>query len=344
MALAARKATPAPVAKPEMALSGLEKAAILVMYLDREVARGLLRRMNDEDVKQLGLAIAMVQNVEDAAVERIVGDFVVSLQGVSKLPFTGRDYARKVLPTIMDEDRRDTVVGAIHRRVGNDFDAFIRSRSPQAVAAILAEEHPQVQAVALLRMGPDNAARIIGCLGDEAQVDMTIRMARTEKVSGELADDVEESIRRALEDQDDPLPVGGHQVTARMLGRMPREKNVGVLTRMRDDGNDLADQLQRLMVVFEDLKVLDDRGIQALLRVVERTDLVLALKGATAPLRDKFLKNLSSRAAADLVEEIEMLGQARKSQIRAAQEAVTAAAQKLHEEGVIVLSVGAEEE
>ena len=169
-------------------------------------------------------------------------------------------------------------------------------------------------------------------------------MARAERVSGALADDVEDSVRRALEDQDDPLPIGGAQTTARILGRLPREKNQTVIVRLRDEGNELADRLQRLMVVFEDLVTLEDRAIQALLRVVERNDLVVALKGASPEMRMRFLKNLSSRAAADLQDEMDVLGNPRKSLIRTAQENVTTAAQRLHDDGVIVLITGPEED
>ena len=346
-AAAAKKVEPAKAAeppKPEVVLSGLEKAAILVMYLQRDTARQVLKKLSDEEVKKLGMAIAAVQHVPDSVIESVVGDFVMGLQSVALVPYTGRDFAQSVLPQLVDEGRRHVVAGAIRRRVGSDFEEFVKSRSASAVAAVLREEHPQVQAVALLRMGSENASRVLAALGDEAQYDLTIRMARAERVSGELADDVEDSIQRALADQDDPLAIGGAQTTARILGRLPREKNQTVLVRLRDEGNDLADRLQRLMVVFDDLINLDDRAIQQLLRVVERGDLVMALKGTTPELRGRFLKNLSSRAAADLQDEMDVLGSPRKSQMRTAQENVTAAAQRLHDEGVIVLASGGDDD
>lgn len=333
-----------PVRRAADNLSGLEKSAILVMYLHHDTAREILRKLSDEEVKKLGMAIAGISDVPDDVIESVVGDFIVSLQSVSLVPYTGRTYAQSVLPGLVDEGRRHVVAGAIRRRVGSDFAEFVKSRTPQAVAAVLREEQPQVQAVALLRMGPENASRVMACLDPEAQFDLTVRMARAERVSGELADDVEDAVRAALEDQDDPLPIGGPQSTARILGRLPREKNQVVIDRLRDEGSELGERLQRLMVVFEDLMFLDDRAIQALLRVVERPDLVMALRGASPELRARFLKNLSSRAAADLVDEMEVLGTPRKAQLRQAQENVTAAAQRLHDDGVIVLVTGNEED
>lgn len=325
-------------------LSGAEKAAILVMYLERDVARTVLRHLDDAELQQLGLAIAAVQDVREEVVDRVVGEFVAGLQEVAMIGRTGRDFARDVLPELVDAPRRAALAGAIRRRVGSDFEAFVRARSPQAVAAVLAEEHPQVQAVALLRMGADNAARVLALMDEDAQCDLALRMARAERVSGEMADDVEASIRHALEDRDDPLPLGGAQVTARILGRLPRERNAQLLARIRESSADLAQTLQQLMVTFEDLDALDDRGIQTLLRAVERPSLVLALKGASPALRDRFLKNLSSRAAADLVEEMEIAGTPRRSDVKRAQAAITELAQRLAAEGALVFPVGGAED
>lgn len=325
-------------------LSGVEKAAILVMYLEREVVRTVLRSLSDAEIQELGLAMANVQQVPGETVDGVVGEFVGTLQEVAMIGRSGKDFARDVLPGLVDEPRRTALAGAIRRRVGSDFEQFIRSRSANAVAAVLADEHPQVRAIALLRMGTENAGRVMAVMDEDSQYDLALRMARAERVSGELADDVENAIRQALEDRDDPLPIGGAQVTARILGRLPRERNSYLLERMRGEAADLADTLQQLMVTFEDLDVLDDRGIQALLRAVDRPSLVLALKGASASLRERFLKNLSTRAAADLVEELEIVGTPRRSEVKKAQAAITDLAQRLASEGVLVFTPVGEEE
>lgn len=329
--------------KKNVQLSSLEKAAILVMYLDREAARSVLRHLSDDDVQKLGVTISSVREVDDGLVEQVVRDFLIDLRQASVLSSSGKEFARTVLPNLVDEDRRTRVAGAIRRRVDDDFASFIKSRPAAAIAAVLAEEHPQVQAVALLRMGPENAARVLALFEEGVQMDLTMRMARAEKVSGELADDVEAAMRRALADLDDPLPVGGVEGAARVLGRMSRDRNTSVLNSIREKETDLADKLQRLMVVFDDLVTLEDRGIQALLRVVDRADLVLALKGASNDMRERFLKNLSSRAAQDLMEELEIATSVRKAQMREAQEKIVMAAQKLADEGVIMLGPETEE-
>ncbi len=324
-------------------LSGVQKSAILVMYLERDAARSMLRHLSDEEVKQVGVAIAGMREIPEDVIEGVVSEFVEQLRHVTVLPATGPDFVRNVLPQLVDEGRRERVTHAA-RREADDLEAFVRSRPAAAIAAILADEHPQVRAVALLRMGADNAARVLSCFPDEIQSDLTIRMTRAERVAGEFADDVEFALRRALEDIEDPLPLGGVENAARILGRMSRDKNSVLLDQIRVREEDLADDLARRMVSFEDLERLDPRAVQAVLRVVERNDLVLALKGAHETLRERFLQNLSTRAAADIREEIEILGVARRALVREAQERIVAAARKLAEEGVIYLDLGESED
>ncbi len=324
-------------------LSGVQKSAILVMYLERDAARSMLRHLSDEEVKQVGVAIAGMREIPEDVIEGVVSEFVEQLRHVTVLPATGPDFVRNVLPQLVDEGRRERVTHAA-RREADDLEAFVRTRPAAAIAAILADEHPQVRAVALLRMGVDNAARVLSCFPDDVQSDLTIRMTRAERVAGEFADDVEFALRRALEDIEDPLPLGGVENAARILGRMSRDKNTVLLDQIRVREEDLADDLARRMVSFEDLERLDPRAIQAVLRVVERNDLVLALKGAHETLRERFLQNLSTRAAADIREEIEILGVARRALVREAQERIVAAARKLAEEGVIFLDLGESED
>ncbi len=324
------------------AITPLQRAAILVMYLEREAARAVLKHLSDEEVKQLGKAAADLGDVDEELVEDVIGAFVGEFQAVNMLPATGQDFARRVLPALIAEERRSRIAGSV-RRDPRDFETYIRARPVRAVAAALKEEHPQVRAVALLRMGVDNAARILACLSEEDQADLTIRMARTERVSPELAEDVEMALRLAVGDIEDPIALGGVEGTARILGRMGPERNSVVLTGVRSQSDSLADDLIRKMVRFEDLERLDGRGMQALLRTVESADLVLALKGATPVLRDRFLANLSQRAAADVREELELGGPTRRSHIRDAQDRIVASARKLSDEGVIFLDSGAGE-
>jgi len=324
--------------------SGIERAAILVMYLERSLAKGLLDLMSDDEVRKVGMAMAAIDRVEAPDIERIVGDFVRELYEVSLMPRTGPEFVNKVLPDLLEDERRETILPILRRRVNTEFADFITSRPAEAVAAIMADELPQTQAVALSLMGPDNAARVMKLMAEEDKGEVTVRMARLKRIPGELIDDVTLAITGALGRDDDFLDVGGVDRTARMLGRLPKTENDRILEVVADEDNPLAERLRRRMVLFGDLMTLTNRGIQTLLKQVDRDDLILALKGGTVAEVDRFLENVSSRAAEDIREEIEIMGPVPKTRTRSAQERIVATALKLAEEGSIYLAIGADDE
>ena len=324
--------------------SGVERAAILVMYLERGLAKDLLDHMSDEEVRKVGMAMASIDRVDAPDIERIVGDFVRELYEVSLMPRTGPEFVNKVLPDLLEDERRETILPILKRRVNTEFADFISHRPPEAVAAIMADEHPQTQAVAMALMGPDNAAKVMRLMPEEDKGEVTVRMARLKRIPGELIDDVTTAITAALGRDDDFMEVGGVDRTARMLGRLAKTENDRILEVVADEDNPLAERLRRRMVLFSDLMALTNRGIQTLLKQVDRDDLILALKGGTPNEVDRFLENVSSRAAEDIREEMEIMGPVPKSRIRGAQERIVATALKLAEEGAIYLSIGAEED
>jgi flagellar motor switch protein FliG len=331
-------------ARTEVDLNGAQRAAILVMYLDREVARGLLRQLDDDDVRAVGLAMGSIENVEASVIETVIGDFVRDLHEVSMMPRSGPDFVAKVLPDLLDDSRRSELLPVINRRVNKEFEQFISMRPPQSVAAMIKDEHPQTQAVALSLMGQENAARVLKYLDEDTRSRITVRMARLKRIPGELADDVMDALRAALGKQDDQLDVGGVDRTARILGRMSRSDNGAILEGVSDEDAELADALRRRMIVFDDLVALTPMAIQTVLKQVDRDDLVLGLKGAPAQLVDLFLANVSKRAAEDIREEMEIMGPVPKARIRAAQERIVAAALTLAEDGSIYLPMGGDEE
>lgn len=331
------------VASPDTELSHIERAAVLIMYLERAQARKVLRRLDDDEVRTIGMAMASIENVEPGVIERVVGDFIRDLHSVSMMPTSGAEYVTQVLPELLDAQRVDDLLPVIHRRVNKDFEVFISARPPAGVAAFLRDEHPQTQAVALSLMGPENAARVLRFLPEVDRSEITMRMARLKRIPGELADDVIVALRHALGPQDDHIDVGGVDRTARVLGRMRKSDNDRILDLLSDVDPDLADSLRRRMFVFEDLSQLNNRGVQAILKGVERDDLLIALKAASLDLRELFLANVSSRAAADLRDEIEILGPVARNRSRESQERIVEVALQLAEEGTIYLPMGDED-
>lgn len=338
-------AVPAPRRSAAAALTGLQRAAILVMYVAEANAQKLLSSFSLEELEQIGLAMSEVERVDSSVIEEVVADFVRDLYSVYLVPRTGRDYALGVLPRLLDDQRRDQVMSRLRRHISLEFQEFIATRPPATLATLLLDEHPQTQAIALLLMGPDNAALVLSYFDEEEQVDLAMRMARIERIPAELADDVEAAVRQALEEQGAGLfAIEGTDTTARMLGRLHRDFQQPILQRIAGTDQALSDLLKRRMMLFEDLQELEGKAIQALLKVVDRATLLVALRGADAGLRTLFLDNMSSRAASDIEEELEIMAPVARSEVREAQERVVESALQLAEEGTLRLPFGGEDE
>jgi flagellar motor switch protein FliG len=324
-------------------LTGAHRAAILVMYLDATIARFLLEKLSTDEIREIGMSMSEMERVEPTIIESVVADFVRDLHELAILPRTGRDFALGVLPDLVDEDRRDRVSGTLKRELSTAFEDYIGGKPAAAIAALLKDEHPQTQAVSLMMMGTDNAARVLFHMDEQEQYELALRMAKLSQIPGELADDVEKSMRAALEDEGmDRWTIKGMDRTAQVLGRLGKNLTEPLLAKLAKFDKELSETLRRRMVIFPDLRVLDFRGVQALLREVDRGDLLLALKGADDAMKELFFSNLSKRAAQDLAEEIEIMGRTPKSQVDRAQENMVETALRLHDEGVLFLPIGAE--
>ncbi len=325
-----------PIISNSAMLTGLERAAVLVMYLDREAGRGLLAHLSSDEIERLGLAMARVEHVTTDVVTELVGSFVRDLHEASLVPQTGARFALNVLPGLVDEARRQRVAGTMRRRLAGAFEEVVASRPARTIAAVLREEHIQTQAAALALMGPTNAGRVLTCLDEGDRHELTVRIARMDDIPGELADLIESMLIDALSDRGDSrIELEGAVRAAKTLGRVSPDAQAAILSRISQDLPPLAEELRRSMVTFEDLQRLGDRSLQAVLKGVDKETLVLALRGATPTLRDAFLRNMSSRAAADLLEEMEIRGPQPRNVVEGARDQVIATIMRLSEEGVI---------
>ena len=155
----------------EHGLSGVQKAAILLMFLRKDLAAQLLRMLTKEEVQSVGIAMAELDRPSKEKIESVVRAFIEDLHGTALFQHTGPDYVQSVLPDLLDDDRRNEIMPLIQRRVNKDFEIFVANRQPGAVAALLKEEQPQVQAVALALMGPINAAKVLRFMDQHRQAE-----------------------------------------------------------------------------------------------------------------------------------------------------------------------------
>ena len=325
------------------------------MYLEAEVAREVLAHLKNDELQNIGRAMAEVEKLDADMIETVVNEFLQELSQAGLFSKAGRDYVFDVFPDLLDDQQRQRVVGALKREISTDFEEYIAARPPATIVAILQKEHPQTQAVALHIMGQENAGNVLGGMSEEQQADLYMRMARLNAIPSELADDVEAALRRALDWQEtDALEVqksgteawkfSGVDRTAQILGRLGRAANEPLLGKIAEADENLSELLRRRMFLFEDLMDISDRDIQTLLKSVDRGTLLLSLRGIDELILEKFLANLSKRAAEDMREELEFMGPTPRAQIIAAREEIVQVALGLNEEGMIRLGMGGADE
>lgn len=326
-------------------LPGPQRASVLVMYLDPDVSRNLLEFLSPDELRDIGLAMADVENVSPEAIEEVIAEFIRDLYAVSLVPKTGREYALDVLPDLIPEETRPQVVSKIRRTISTAFEDYVSRRMPRTVATLLLDEHPQTQAVALMLMGTENAAAVLSYYDEQEQYNLALRMAKMDQIPGELADDVENAITMALEDRGAGLwDAKGVDTTARVLGRLAKNFQEPLMERITGTDSDLAELLRRRMLLFSDLGSMDNKSVQSLLKSVDRDTLLMALRGADAVLTELFLGNMSRRAAQDLRDELEIMGPRPRAEVERAQEDIVQTALSLQEEGALRLPVGGADE
>jgi flagellar motor switch protein FliG len=326
-------------------MSGAHRSAVVLMSLSEAAASKVLAGLSEDDIRAIGEAMADLEQVEAPAVEAVLLEYAKDLLDCVHVPVSGRHFALHVLPDLVGTDRRQDVAGHLERSLSTDFQEQVAAVPPMALAALLKDELPQVRAIALLLMDVETASGVLACMTEADQFEMTRRMGGVSDVSDTVVRDVQASLEHLLGPaMVSRLTLHGVEQTARMLSRMGKTHSEPLLARIAKADKALAESIRRNMVLFSDLAVLQDRAIQALLKEVDASDLVLALRGTPRELRDLFLRNVSKRRREDLLEELEIMSPVPRSRAEEARFNVVETALRLHEEGVLFFPIGADAE
>jgi flagellar motor switch protein FliG len=324
-------------------LTGPQKAAVLVMYLDEAAVRELFARMDDDAIRRVGAAISEIPRIDPEAIEQIVAEFASDLQRTMFLKERGSDYLKTVFPAVLGPERAERMLRSIEPVSRGGLQKALSRIQPGALAARLKKEHPQTVAVACAVIGPAAAGALLAHWDEDARVALLQRMAAIDRVPLELLADLKELIG-APEPQgsEHTLQSDGARLVADVLASMDGKERNAALAALKARDAELAAEVQRRMYRFELLRGADDRGIQHLLKEVDRKDLALALKGADPVTRAVFFRNISERAAAYLGDDMEAMGPVRMSDVEAAQQRIVAAALKLEESGRLMLAAASD--
>lgn len=322
-----------------------EKAAALVVAVGSKAASGMLEYLNDDEVERLATEVAKIGRLHPETVDAVFTEVYEEATAQQLLAAGGIDYAREMLVDWRGERGHEIV-----ERLISDFEAtpfgFIRKANPEKLSKILVEEHPQTVALVLAHQPAAYAATVLGFFDDEVKAEIALRVGTMGKTSPDVIRAIEDYLRSQVgpEPRVELAVRGGVEELAEVLNNSNKETEKAILERLNAIDSDLAEEVQALMFVFEDIITLDDRAIQRVLQDVNTQELALAMKGVSAEVSDAIVRNMSSRAAESLKEEIELLGPSRRSDVEAARRKVVGAVRLLEEAGEIVISRGGESE
>ncbi|HTL86045.1 MAG TPA: flagellar motor switch protein FliG [Acidimicrobiia bacterium] len=326
--------------------TGTQKAAILLMQAGKDRAAAVLREMREAEVAEIMSEVARLHHLELSEIEEVLGEFQDIFTARSHIAQGGYSTARELLEASFGGQKADEILDNLGvTMVAAPFE-FLRRADTRQVLTYLQDEHPQTIALVLAHMHPDAAAMVLSSLADELQRDVALRVAKMDRTSPEVIEQVEAILERKLStviQQTDFAQAGGLQTLVDILNSSDRTTERLILEGLEQEDGELADEVRNRMFVFEDIVGLDDRSIQLVLRSVDAKELAVALKGVDQKVRNKVMKNMSERAAANLAEEIQLLGPIKLKTVEEAQAGVVRAIRTLEEAGQIDMSRGGDE-
>lgn len=326
-------------------MSGLDKAAILMLTLGEEEAASVMKHMEPKEVQRIGMTMATLKNVSKIQVTQVVKEFYDIVETATSLGLDTDEYIRNVLVKALGEDKAAGLIDRI--LMGGHIkglEAF-KWMDPRSIADLIRNEHPQIMAIVLTFLEHDQAAEVLAMFAEPVRVDVILRIATLEGVQPTALQELNDIMERQFAGNANvkSSSVGGVKAAANILNFVDTSIEQEIIENIRDVDGELADTIQELMFVFDNLGDVEDMGIQKLLKEVSTDDLVVALKGADERIQAKFFKNMSKRAGDILKDDLEAKGPVRVSDVEAAQKAIVAIARRLAESGEIVLGGAGEE-
>ncbi len=324
----------------------MERAAVLMLMLGEERAASVLQHMGPKEVQKVGAAMASMRDVSQEQVDGVADGFIVAVGQHTALGVDAESYIRDVLIKALGEDKASGLMDRI--LLGGNAQGLetLKWMDPRAIADMIRNEHPQIMAIVLAYLDGDHSADVLGHLPTRMRHDLVLRVATLDTVQpaalAELNQILEKQVSGNASVQ--ASAVGGVKTAANILNFMDSSMEAQVIDQVRETDPELAQQIQDLMFVFDNLMDVDDQSIQALLREVSSDILLLALKGSEEGMREKFFRNMSKRASEMLRDDLEAKGPVRLSEVEAAQKEILGVARRMADEGHIVLGgKGAEE-
>jgi flagellar motor switch protein FliG len=331
-----------------LATLGVRKAAIILIQLGRDKAGEVLSHLSDAEVEAISAEIASLDVVDAAESGAVLAEFTEMATARANIAHGGLAFARTMLEQSLGADRANEIMDRLQAAAVKMPFQFLHRADPSQVRTFIADEHPQVIALVLAHMTPDKASMVMAGLPSHLQAETAHRIAVMDRTTPEIIRAVEANLERKLSSVLQPSElsrVGGVDPLVNIINRSDRVTERQIVEGLESLDAELADEVRSRMFMFEDIVHLDDRSVQLVLRQVNEAELALALKGVSESVRSKITSNLSTRAAETLIEEVDLLGAVRLTQVEEAQQGVIRKIRQLEEQGqIMVHRSGSEEE
>lgn len=327
-------------------LSGMQKAAVLLITLGADIsARVLKDKFTDEEVERIGQEISLLENVSSDIQRLVLEEFVQLTQARDYLMRGGFNYAKDVLEKAMGQQKALEILERVAVTIQKVPFSNIRRTEAKHLYNFIRDEHPQTIALVLTYIHPEQASTVLASLPQEIQADVARRIAIIDRIAPDVVKEVESVLEKKLsvvitnQEQNS----GGIKSLVNILNRVDRSTEKTILEELETNDPELADEIRKLMFVFEDIVKLHDAAIQRVLREVDQKDLAKAMRGSNEDVRNRIFKNMSKRAADMLKEEIQFMGPVRLRDVEDAQQRIVQIIRRLDESGEIIIARGGED-
>lgn len=327
-------------------LEGVEKAAILLLSLSEEDAAQILKHLEPKQVQKVGMAMAAVEDLSQDKISAVHKLFIDQIQNFSTIGFQSEEFIKKALTSALGEEKASNIIEQIVMGSGAKGLDSLKWMDSKQVANIIRNEHPQIQTIVLSYLDPEQSAEIVGQFAEKVRLDLLMRIANLEEVQPAALQELNEIMEKQFAGQAgaQAAKMGGLKAAADIMNYLDTNIEGQVMDSIREQDEDMAQQIQDLMFVFDNLLDVEDRGIQTILREVQQDVLLKAIKGADDGLKEKILANMSKRAADMLRDDLEAMGPVRISEVESAQKEILAIARRLADAGELMLGGGGGEE
>ena len=327
-------------------LEGIQQVAVFLMSVGEEEASEILKHLGPKEVQSIGEAMASISNVDKEKATGVLQDFNDIVGGQTALGMGSEDYLRNVLNKALGSDKAGGVIDRILLgRQSKGLEA-LKWMEPRSIAEVIRLEHPQIIAIVLSYLEADQAGQVISHLAENSRADIMMRIASLETIQPAALFELDEILEKQFSGTDGSIrasSVGGIKTAADIMNFVDGTAEASIMEGIKNVDEDLGQEIEDSMFVFDNLSDVDDRGIQALLREVSSDLLILALKGADDEVKEKILKNMSKRAAEMLRDDLEASGPVKLSEVEDSQREILGVARRMADAGDIALTSGGDD-